>query len=59
MKGKVFETLIWFKKNNYLYKNIVINFNFIDTWEEESVLAGISDTILQSDEDIKKEKIML
>lgn len=42
------------KANNLLYKDIVINFELTDTWEGEFVSAGISDRILQCDEDIQE-----
>lgn len=50
--------LLWFKDNNVLYKNIVINLDLIDTWEGEYVFAGIFSRVLEYDNDIQKKKVM-
>lgn len=46
--------LIWFKKNNFLYKNIVIKFDFTDIWEREFISTEISKNLLQYDKDIQE-----
>lgn len=49
-KAKVLKVLLWLKVNNVLYKDIVINFDLIDTWKGEYVPANISNKVLQCDE---------
>lgn len=44
------------KDNNVLYKNIIINLDFIDTWEGEFVSVGMLSRVLQYDKDIQKKK---
>ena len=53
-KAKVLEALLWLKDNITLYKDIVINLNFIDTWQEEFVLANGLSRVLEYDEDIQE-----
>lgn len=55
-KAKVVKVLMWLKDNNSLYKNIVINFDFTNTWEKAFVSAGILNGVLQYDEDIQERK---
>ena len=45
------KALLWLKENNALYKDIVINYDLANTWEDELIPAGLSNRVLQCDED--------
>lgn len=44
------------KANSLLNKDIVINFDFINTWERDYISARIANRILQSDKNIQERK---
>lgn len=46
-KAKVLQALEWLTKNNALYKNVIINYDQLTTWEDEFIPTGIADRVLQ------------
>ena len=50
-KDNVLKALIWLKNHNCLYKNININQNMIDEWDNEFVSFELIDRIVQCESD--------
>ena len=51
---RVLETLHWWKANNLLYTNIVINLDLLDTWKDKFVPVSITSCVLQCEPDISE-----
>lgn len=45
-KIKILNVLLWLKENNILYKDIIINYPELDTWEDEFIFSQMSSKIL-------------
>ena len=48
-KEKVLNALLWLKENNPLYGNLTINYQELESWDDEFIPAGISSRVLLFD----------
>lgn len=53
---KVLNTLLWLKKKNIFYKDIIINYQELDNQEDKFIPTGISFEVLQYDPNYEEQE---